>query len=107
MEFIAQKSFEHYKDFIDTPGFIDFYNKATCIDLLEKSKIGSRPARRSGVRTLSDLRAIPWVFSWNLSRFTITGWYGIGEALKKLKEGDIVEGTVSGILSYGLFVTFD
>lgn len=29
------------------------------------------------------------------------------EALKKLKEGDIVEWTVSGILSYGLFVTFD
>lgn len=29
------------------------------------------------------------------------------EALKNLKEGDIVEGTVSGILSYGLFVTFD
>ncbi|MDD3646249.1 MAG: S1 RNA-binding domain-containing protein [Candidatus Gracilibacteria bacterium] len=30
-----------------------------------------------------------------------------GEALKDLKEGDVVEGTVSGILSYGLFVTFD
>jgi phosphoenolpyruvate carboxylase len=86
MEFLAQKSFEHYKEFIDTPGFINFYSKVTCIDLLEKSKIGSRPLRRSGVRTLKDLRAIPWVFSWNLSRITITGWYGIGEALKKLKE---------------------
>lgn len=30
-----------------------------------------------------------------------------GEALKNLKEWDIVEGTISGILSYGLFVTFD
>lgn len=29
------------------------------------------------------------------------------KALKSLKEGDIVEWTVSGILSYGLFVTFD
>lgn len=29
------------------------------------------------------------------------------EALKKLKEGDIVEWVISGILSYGLFVTFD
>lgn len=29
------------------------------------------------------------------------------KALDTLKEGDIVEGTVSGILSYGLFVTFD
>lgn len=30
-----------------------------------------------------------------------------GTALKTLKEGDIVEWTVSGILSYGLFVTFE
>lgn len=29
------------------------------------------------------------------------------KALKSMKEGDIVEGTVSGILSYGLFVTFE
>ncbi len=29
------------------------------------------------------------------------------EALKDLKVGDVVEGTISGILSYGLFVTFD
>ncbi|KEY18947.1 phosphoenolpyruvate carboxylase [Kaistella antarctica] len=85
LEFLAQKSFEHYKDLIDTPGFIDFYSKATCIDVLEKSKIGSRPARRTGTRTLNDLRAIPWVFSWNLSRVALTGWYGLGEALKTLK----------------------
>lgn len=86
MEFLAQKSFEHYRNLIETPGFINFYSKVTCIDVLEKSKIGSRPARRTGTRTLNDLRAIPWVFSWNLSRIAITGWYGLGEALKKLKE---------------------
>jgi phosphoenolpyruvate carboxylase len=85
MDLLAQKSFEHYRELIETPGFINFYSKATCIDVLEKSKIGSRPARRTGTRTLKDLRAIPWVFSWNLSRFTLTGWYGIGGALKNLK----------------------
>ncbi|KOH43602.1 phosphoenolpyruvate carboxylase [Sunxiuqinia dokdonensis] len=85
MEFLAQKSFEHYRNLIETPGFINFYSQVTCIDVLEKSKIGSRPARRTGTRTLNDLRAIPWVFSWNLSRITITGWYGLGEALKILK----------------------
>jgi phosphoenolpyruvate carboxylase len=85
MEYLAKKSYEHYRDFIDTPGFIDFYGKVTCIDVLEKSKIGSRPARRTGTRTLNDLRAIPWVFSWNLSRITLTGWYGLGSALKQLK----------------------
>jgi len=85
MDYLALKSFGHYRDLIETPGFIDFYSKATCIDVLEKSKIGSRPARRTGNRTLNDLRAIPWVFSWNLSRITLTGWYGLGAALKFLK----------------------
>ncbi len=85
MDFLAQKSFEHYRNFIQAPGFIQFYSQVTCIDVIERSKIGSRPARRTGTRTLDDLRAIPWVFSWNLSRFTLTGWYGIGEALKALK----------------------
>jgi phosphoenolpyruvate carboxylase len=45
----------------------------------------ARPSRRTGTRSLDDLRAIPWVFSWNLSRITITGWYGLGSALKTLK----------------------
>lgn len=85
MEYLAQKSFEHYRNLIETPGFINFYSKATCIDVLEKSKIGSRPARRTGTRTLKDLRAIPWVFSWNLSRIALTGWYGLGEALHAIK----------------------
>ncbi|MDP2160215.1 MAG: phosphoenolpyruvate carboxylase [Flavobacterium sp.] len=85
MDYLSQKSFEHYRDLIETNGFIDFYSKITCIDVLEKSKIGSRPARRTGTRTLNDLRAIPWVFSWNLSRISLTGWYGLGNALKKLK----------------------
>lgn len=83
---LSQRAFLHYRVLIEEPGFIDFYSKATCIDVLEKSKIGSRPARRTGTRTLEDLRAIPWVFSWNLSRITITGWYGLGTALKSLKE---------------------
>jgi len=85
MEYLSQKSFEHYRKLIETPGFINFYSKVTCIDVLERSKIGSRPARRTGTRTLDDLRAIPWVFSWNLSRIALTGWYGLGEALKSLK----------------------
>jgi phosphoenolpyruvate carboxylase len=86
MDFLAQKSFEEYRRLIEAPGFINFYSKVTCIDVLEKSKIGSRPARRTGTRTLNDLRAIPWVFSWNLSRIALTGWYGLGTALKALKE---------------------
>ena len=78
---LAQKS---YASLIGHHGFIPFYTKATPIDVLEQSKIGSRPARRTGTRSLNDLRAIPWVFSWNQSRFDLTGWFAVGTALKQL-----------------------
>jgi phosphoenolpyruvate carboxylase len=77
---------EYYKSLIKHPSFIQFYGEATPIDVLELSKIGSRPARRTGTRTLEDLRAIPWVFSWNQARFNLTGWFGIGYALEKLQK---------------------
>jgi phosphoenolpyruvate carboxylase len=67
-----------YKALIHAPGFIDFFSQATPIDCIEHSRIGSRPSRRSGRRTLEDLRAIPWVFSWSQARFNLPGWYGLG-----------------------------
>jgi phosphoenolpyruvate carboxylase len=86
VERLAATSADFFQNLINHPDFITFYSEATPIDVLEFNKIGSRPARRTGKRSLSDLRAIPWVFSWNQSRFNITGWYGIGYAIKKLKE---------------------
>lgn len=86
---LARFAKEEYQKLIAHPSFLEFYGDATPIDVLELSKIGSRPARRTGTRTLADLRAIPWVFSWNQSRFNITGWYGIGRGLKRIKEDNI------------------
>ena len=88
LEWLSAKSMQHYKSVITDIDFMQFFSQATPIDILEQSKIGSRPARRTGKRSLKDLRAIPWVFSWNLSRFMLTGWYGVGTALKELKEQD-------------------
>ncbi len=81
---LAGFSFTHYRQLVEHPGFIGFFSQATPIDVLEQSKIGSRPARRTGKRSLNDLRAIPWVFSWSQSRFHLTGWYGMGSALEQL-----------------------
>ncbi|MCB1190201.1 MAG: phosphoenolpyruvate carboxylase [Leptospiraceae bacterium] len=83
---VAGASFRKYRELVEKQGFIDFYSQATPIDVLENSKIGSRPPRRTGKRSLEDLRAIPWVFSWNQSRFNLTGWYGLGYALENLKK---------------------
>ena len=49
-------------------------------------KIGSRPARRFGARSLSDLRAIPWVFAWSQNRHLLTGWYGFGTAVASFRQ---------------------
>ena len=86
VEKLSEISLNKYQEFIKHPRFIEFYGEVTPIDVLEQSKIGSRPSRRTGKRSLADLRAIPWVFSWKQSRFNITGWYGIGTALKVLRE---------------------
>lgn len=84
---LAQLSQQHYRKLVEHPGFIPFYNQATPIDLLEQNKIGSRPARRTGnKRSLADLRAIPWVFSWSQARFNLTGWFGVGTALQHLHD---------------------
>ncbi|GAA4272182.1 phosphoenolpyruvate carboxylase [Aquimarina gracilis] len=75
-----------YRRLLDHPNFIEFYAGATPIDVLEQSKIGSRPARRTGQRSLEDLRSIPWVFSWSQSRFNLTGWFGMGTALNEFQK---------------------
>lgn len=85
-EDLAKASREAYRALIDAPGFITFYDQATPIDALESSRIGSRPKRRSGQRSLADLRAIPWVFSWNQCRYYLPGWFGVGSALEALEK---------------------
>lgn len=83
---MAGKSYRLFKELTKHPSFIRFYEQATPIDVIESSKIGSRPSRRRGKRTLEDLRAIPWVFSWTQSRMHISSWYGVGTTLSVMKE---------------------
>ena len=85
MDRLAADSRRAYRALLEAEGFITFFGSATPIDVLEASRIGSRPPRRSGRRSLADLRAIPWVFAWNQSRFVLPGWYGLGSALETLR----------------------
>ncbi len=89
VEILARKTGEVYRDLLREPQFMDFYTAATPLDGLERSCIGSRPSRRTGVRTLEDLRAIPWVFSWSQSRFFLPGWYGVGSGIKALSPDEL------------------
>ncbi|MEO7932248.1 MAG: phosphoenolpyruvate carboxylase [Chthoniobacterales bacterium] len=85
---LSNISRDTYQAFLKLPEFMDFYSQATPIDALERSSIGSRPSRRTGQRKLSDLRAIPWVFSWNQSRYYLPGWFGVGSALAVVEKED-------------------
>ncbi len=87
---LGETSQAAYQKFLKTEGFIEFYRQATPIDALENSRIGSRPARRTGKKgfSISDLRAIPWVFSWTQARYYLPGWFGVGSALETLKIED-------------------
>lgn len=82
----VEHSLTAYRALAESEGFITFFEQATPIDAIEQSRIGSRPARRTGAKTLADLRAIPWVFSWSQARFHLPGWYGVGAALEWLRE---------------------
>jgi phosphoenolpyruvate carboxylase len=85
LEYMGMQSKMFYSELLQNEHFLEFYQQATPIDVIEESKIGSRPARRTGKRTFADLRAIPWVFSWGQSRFHITSWYGVGSTLEKMQ----------------------
>ncbi len=85
MERLSELSRDAYQDLVRADGFLEYWSGATPIDAIELTVLGSRPSRRSGRRTLNDLRAIPWVFSWNQARHYLPGWYGIGSGLKALR----------------------
>ncbi len=88
LDSLSDSSQKAYQALLKSDGFIDFYRQATPIDALENARIGSRPARRTEKKShsISDLRAIPWVFSWTQARYYLPGWFGVGSALSELKE---------------------
>jgi phosphoenolpyruvate carboxylase len=83
MSDLAALAYAHYRELVEHGGFIDYFQQATPIAEIEQLPIGSRPARRGAKRSLKDLRAIPWVFSWTQNRHLLPAWYGLGTAVEK------------------------
>jgi len=81
METMAPAARETYRDLLNTDGFVSYFEQATPISVVENLNLGSRPASRSGERSVEDLRAIPWVFSWTQTRLILPGWYAIASGI--------------------------
>jgi phosphoenolpyruvate carboxylase len=90
MDELAKLGEQEYRNLVQqTPGFVDFFYEATPVEAIALLNIGSRPShRRKSGRSINTIRAIPWVFGWAQSRFTIPAWYGIGYALETWRGND-------------------
>jgi phosphoenolpyruvate carboxylase len=81
---LSELSYKLYRGHIlEDPGVLTYFEQSTPVGELENAKIGSRPSRRKASPSLSDLRAIPWVFGWTQSRLLVPAWFGVGYALEE------------------------
>jgi phosphoenolpyruvate carboxylase len=93
MDELSASSFAFYTQYlVDDPEVFTYFEQATPVAELEHARIGSRPAKRADAsasgtavakRSLSDLRAIPWVFGWMQSRHVVPAYFGVGYALEQ------------------------
>ncbi len=84
MNVVAEESRKAYRELVyESPRFYDYFRAATPIDLIERMRIGSRPASRRKKPGIDSLRAIPWVFAWTQARYVLPGWFGFGTGLER------------------------
>lgn len=85
---LATESFNAYSKLKNHPYFLEYLGHASPLKFYAETNIGSRPSKRGGggKLSLSDLRAIPFVGAWSQLKQNVTGYYGVGTALKMAKE---------------------
>ncbi len=81
MEDVSQRAFQKYRSLVEDPDLATFFWQATPIAEISELNIGSRPVMRRSGGGFAELRAIPWTFAWQQSRFGLTSWYGAGAGL--------------------------
>jgi phosphoenolpyruvate carboxylase len=81
---LSATSYAFYREHIvDNADTFTYFEQSTPVAELEHARLGSRPAKRSGKKSMADLRAIPWVFGWMQSRQLVPAYFGVGYALNQ------------------------
>jgi len=106
MENFMKFSSIKYNSLLSNNKLRTFFEKGTPVKLLETLNIGSRPIKRNeNSSDVKNYRAISWVFGWSQPRYTITGWYGVGTALKELINEEGVKSVTNYINNYPFIKT--
>ncbi len=88
LEQLSAISYDSYKQLKNHPYLTAYLVHASPLRFYGETNIGSRPAKRgqaSGI-SLKDLRAIPYAGSWSQLKQNVTGFFGVGTALKAMDE---------------------
>jgi len=88
LQAMADESFKSYMELRNHPDFTNYLAHISPLRFYAETNIGSRPAKRAGGAKLNlkDLRAIPFVGAWSQLKQNVTGFYGVGTALKELEK---------------------
>ena len=88
MEELSDLSFAKYDALKQHEMFISYLENRSTLKYYTKANIGSRPGKRGqkAKLELTDLRAISFVGSWSQLKQNVPGYFGIGTAIKKLKD---------------------
>lgn len=91
---LSAASYNSYKALKDHPYLADYLLQVSPLRFYSETNIGSRPAKRGAASGLSlkDLRAIPFAGSWSQLKQNVTGYFGVGSALKEMEQkGKLLE----------------
>jgi len=88
MEELSELSFGKYDALKQHEMFIPYLENKSTLKYYTKANIGSRPGKRGNKAKLelTDLRAISFVGSWSQLKQNVPGYFGIGTAIKTLKD---------------------
>ncbi len=88
IEALSAISLETYVNLKNHPEFMNYLSNVSPLKFYSDTNIGSRPSKRgsSSQLTIKDLRAIPFVGSWSQLKQNVTGYFGVGTALKIMEK---------------------
>ena len=88
IEELSELSFAKYDALKNHEMFISYLENRSTLKYYQKANIGSRPGKRGNKKQLelSDLRAISFVGSWSQLKQNVPGYFGIGTAIKTVKD---------------------